>query len=137
MIIRYHSVLITVFCVRRLMRHSTQTLVTISSLATVVMLLAVTIPTQQTAAAQVCTNEMQACNKGSPREEPGEPNIPSCWGQVSSGFAQTGDMGEHTSNPIPSDEDPDSPRLGLGNTLEDGPQGHGEVVGPRFGQTCE
>jgi hypothetical protein len=46
-------------------------------------------------------------------------------------------MGEHTSNPIPSDEDPDSPRLGLGNTLEDGPSGHGEVVGPRFGQTCE
>jgi hypothetical protein len=87
--------------------------------------------------AQVCTNEMQACNKGSPREDTGSPNIPSCWGQVSSGFAQTGEMGEHTSNPIPSDEDPDSPRLGLGNTLEDGPQGHGEVVGPRFGQTCE
>jgi hypothetical protein len=80
---------------------------------------------------------MQACNKGSPREEPGKPNIPSCWGQVSSGFAQTGQMGQHVSNPIPSDEDPDSPRLGLGNTLEDGPQGHGEVVGPRFGQTCE
>jgi hypothetical protein len=90
-----------------------------------------------TAFAQVCTNDMQACNKGSPREEPGKPNIPSCWGQVSSGFAQTGQMGQHVSNPIPSDEDPDSPRLGLGNTLEDGPQGHGEVVGPRFGQTCE
>ena len=99
---------------------------------------ATTIISSTTAAfAQVCTNDMQACNKGSPREEPGKPNIPSCWGQVSSGFAQTGQMGEHTSNPIPSDEDPDSPRLGLGNTLEDGPQGHGEVVGPRFGQTCE
>ena len=29
-----------------------------------------------TAFAQVCTNDMQACNKGSPREEPGKPNIP-------------------------------------------------------------
>jgi hypothetical protein len=96
-----------------------------------------TISSTTAAFAQVCTNEMQACNKGSPREEPGKPNIPSCWGQVSSGFAQTGQMGQHTSNPIPSDEDPDSPRLGLGNTLEDGPQGHGEVVGPPFGQTCQ
>jgi hypothetical protein len=106
--------------------------------AAILSIAATTIISSTTAAfAQVCTNEMQACNKGSPREEPGSPDIPSCWGQVSSGFAQTGQMGEHTSNPIPSDEDPDSPRLGLGNTLEDGPQGHGEVVGPRFGQTCE
>ena len=88
--------------------------------------------------AQVCTTEMQACNKGDPRTTTGtgQPDIPSCWGQVSSGLAQTGTMGKHVSNPIPSDPDPDSPRLGLGNTVEGTPMDHGVVVGPQFGQTC-
>ena len=95
--------------------------------------------TTTNAFAQVCTTEMQACNKGDerPNTGTGQPTDPECWGEVSSQLAKTGNMGEHVSNPIPSDPDPDSPRLGLGNTIEGTPFDHGLVVGPQFGFSCK
>jgi hypothetical protein len=75
--------------------------------------------------------------QGTPRTEPGQPEDPDCWGEVSSTVAQREDdqpgLGEHASNPIPEPEgeevDHDTPRDGVGNQGEDTPPEHGANVG--------
>ncbi len=80
--------------------------------------------------------------QGTPRTDPGQPDDPDCWGEVSSTVAQRDDdqpgLGEHASDPIPDGEgDHDTPRAGVGNQAEDSPPEHGAVVGPLIGINCE
>jgi hypothetical protein len=49
-----------------------------------------------------------------------------CWGEVTRDFAQTGSLGEHSSDP-PGDDD--NPREGVGNQDEDHPSDHADTVG--------
>jgi hypothetical protein len=49
-----------------------------------------------------------------------------CWGEVTRDFAQTGTLGEHSSDP-PGDDD--NPREGVGNQDEDHPSDHADTVG--------
>jgi hypothetical protein len=78
---------------------------------------------------------------GTPRTDPGQPDDPDCWGEANSDLAQDdfGDpgVGQHASDPIPGDDDKETPRAGVGNQAEDTPPEHGAVVGPLFGQPCE
>jgi hypothetical protein len=77
----------------------------------------------------------------------GKPDDPDCWGEVTEQFASdTSDeftLGQHSSNPDPRDEDPDTPRQGVGNVARtdtqegDTPSDHGALVGPLFGAKCE
>jgi hypothetical protein len=73
---------------------------------------------------------------GTPREDPGQPDDPDCWGEVSSDLAQTADgspgLGEHASDPIPGDADNETPRRGIGNNFQgdDTPPEHGATVAP-------
>jgi hypothetical protein len=83
--------------------------------------------------------------QGTPRTDPGQPDDPDCWGEVSSTVAQREDdqpgLGEHASNPIPEPEpdpdpdevDHDTPRDGVGNQAEDTPPEHGANVGQIVG----
>jgi hypothetical protein len=76
--------------------------------------------------------------QGTPRVNPGSPPDPNCWGEINSGLAQSsGGVGEHASDPIPGDDDRETPRAGVGNQAEDSPGEHAQTVGPRFGQECE
>lgn len=76
--------------------------------------------------------------QGTPRQNPGSPPDPNCWGEINSGLAQSsGGVGQHASDPIPGDDDRETPRDGVGNQAEDSPGEHAQTVGPLFGQTCE
>jgi hypothetical protein len=76
--------------------------------------------------------------KGTPPKDPGRPNDPNCWGEANSGLAQdSGGVGEHASDPVPSLPGRETPRKGVGNQAEDTPPEHGETVGPLFGQPCD
>jgi hypothetical protein len=88
--------------------------------------------------AQACEDDlMQPCH-GTPPETPGAGPDPSCWGEATSGLAKdSGGVGQHSSNPDPSDPDHDTPRSGIGNMPEDTPGEHGQKVATRFGQSCE
>jgi hypothetical protein len=60
--------------------------------------------------------------QGTPRTDPGQPDDPDCWGEVSSTVAQRDDdqpgLGEHASDPIPDREgDHDTPRAGVETKL--------------------
>lgn len=44
-----------------------------------------------------------------------KPADPDCWGEESEQQAKTGEQGEHASDPIPGDDDRETPRSGLGN----------------------
>jgi hypothetical protein len=72
---------------------------------------------------------------GTPRESPGQPPDPDCWGEVTSTFAQVEDrqpgIGEHASSF-------DEPRFGIGNNQDgdDTPPEHGANVGQVVGG-CE
>ena len=79
--------------------------------------------------------------QGTPRTDPGQPDDPDCWGEVSSTVAQRDDdqpgLGEHASDPIPDGEgDHDTPRAGVGNQAEDTPPEHGANVGQIVG-SCQ
>jgi hypothetical protein len=80
---------------------------------------------------------------GTPRTETGtgQPTDPNCWGEINSGLAQddfgSPGVGQHASNPDPSDEERETPRLGVGNQPEGHPSDHAAEVGPQFGQPCE
>jgi hypothetical protein len=77
---------------------------------------------------------------GTPRTETGtgQPTDPNCWGEINSGLAQaSGGVGQHASDPVPGDDDRETPRLGVGNQPEGTPSDHAAEVGPQFGQTCE
>jgi hypothetical protein len=88
--------------------------------------------TTTTAYAQALGND----GHGTPREDPGQPDDPDCWGEVSSDLAQTVDespgLGEHASDPIPGDADNETPRRGIGNNFQgdDTPPEHGATVAP-------
>jgi hypothetical protein len=79
--------------------------------------------------------------QGTPRQNPGQPPDPNCWGEINSGLAQDdfGDpgVGSHASDPVPGDDDRETPRDGVGNQAEDSPGEHAQTVGPQFGQECE
>jgi hypothetical protein len=75
---------------------------------------------------------------GTPRTDPDKPNDPNCWGEANSGFAQdSGGVGEHASDPVPTQPGRETPRKGVGNQNEDTPGEHGETVAPLFGQSCD
>jgi hypothetical protein len=79
--------------------------------------------------------------QGTPRTDPGQPDDPDCWGEANSGLARddfgSPGVGQHASDPVPGDDDRETPRDGVGNQAEDSPPEHGAVVGPGFGQPCE
>jgi hypothetical protein len=71
---------------------------------------------------------------GTPRTDPGQPTDPNCFGEINVGAAQKVDdqpgLGEHASDPIPGNDDNETPRLGVGNQVEDTPGEHAQTVGP-------
>lgn len=75
------------------------------------------------------------------RDGPDEKDDANCWGKVSSEFAQRDDGqpggGHHASDPVPGDDDNETPREGVGNQDEDHPSDHADTVGPRFGSDEE
>jgi hypothetical protein len=86
----------------------------------------------------------QSEGHGTPRPETevgtttGQPTDPNCFGEINSGLAQAaGGVGEHASDPVPSNPGRETPRLGVGNQEEGTPGEHGLTVGPLFGQPCE
>jgi hypothetical protein len=67
-------------------------------------------------------------NTGDPSDE-GEAN---CWGKVSSalGHQQNERPGPaHSSDPVPGDDDNETPREGVGNQVEGHPSDHADTVG--------
>ena len=56
-----------------------------------------------------------------------------CWGKVTSGLAHKDDgkpgIGEHSSDPVPNNEDNETPREGVGNQQEGHPSDHADTVG--------
>jgi hypothetical protein len=60
------------------------------------------------------------------RDGPDDEGEANCWGEVTRDFAQTGNLGEHSSDP-PGDDD--NPRAGVGNQEEDHPSDHADTVG--------
>jgi hypothetical protein len=76
------------------------------------------------------------------RDGPDEKEDANCWGKVTSDFTTTkdGDGGgnmRHASDPVPGDDDNETPREGVGNQDEDHPSDHADTVGPRFGSDEE
>src|ERR687891_120665 len=76
------------------------------------------------------------------RDGPDEKDEANCWGKVTSDFTTTndGDGGgsmRHASDPVPGDDDNETPREGVGNQDEDHPSDHADTVGPRFGSDEE
>jgi hypothetical protein len=71
---------------------------------------------------------------GTPRTDPGQPTDPNCFGEINTGAAQKEDtqpgLGEHASDPVPSLPGRETPRLGVGNQVEDTPGEHAQTVGP-------
>ena len=87
------------------------------------------------------TGIIAANAQGTPRQDPGQPPDANCWGEINSGLAQddfgSPGVGEHASDPVPGDDDRETPRAGVGNQAEDTPGEHAQTVGPLFGQICE
>ena len=65
-----------------------------------------------------------------PNDDEGEAN---CWGKVTSSLTQNDDdnpgIGEHSSDPVPGDDDNETPREGVGNQNEGHPSDHADTVG--------
>jgi hypothetical protein len=63
-------------------------------------------------------------------EDQGEAN---CWGKVTSSLTKNDDgkpgIGEHSSDPVPGDDDNETPREGVGNQREGHPSDHADTVG--------
>jgi hypothetical protein len=68
-------------------------------------------------------------NTGDPSDE-GEAN---CWGKVSSALGQTQDHPAHAADPVPGNEDNETPREGVGNQQEGHPSDHADTVGGFLG----
>jgi hypothetical protein len=110
---------------------------TINTAAARLMLLAAVLLVA-TATTTLGTMTTTVSAAGTPRENPGQPPDSNCWGEINSGLAQSsGGVGEHASDPIPGDDDRETPRAGVGNQDEDSPGEHAQTVGPLFGQTCD
>jgi hypothetical protein len=64
-----------------------------------------------------------------------------CFGKVSQELAQADDgqpgSGEHASDPIPGDDDNETPRRGVGNQPEGHPSDHADTIGPQAGSEEE
>jgi hypothetical protein len=102
--------------------------------ASVLILMAVAATTLMTLSSFLPLADAQ----GTPRVNPGRPPDPNCWGEINSGLAQSsGGVGEHASDPVPSNPGRETPRAGVGNQAEDSPGEHAQTVGPGFGQECE
>lgn len=72
------------------------------------------------------------------RDGPDEKEDANCWGKVTSELAtENKGIGGHSSDPVPGDEDNETPREGVGNQDEDHPSDHADVVGPQFGSDEE
>jgi hypothetical protein len=56
-----------------------------------------------------------------------KPTDPDCWGEESAQQGQTGEQGEHASDPLPDEEGRETPRLGIGN-LAPHPSDLGEAL---------
>jgi hypothetical protein len=56
-----------------------------------------------------------------------KPKDPDCWGEESAQQAKSGTQGEHASDPIPGDNDRETPRSGIGN-LAPHPSDLGEAL---------
>jgi hypothetical protein len=56
-----------------------------------------------------------------------KPADPDCWGEESAQQGKTGDAGKHASDPIPGDDDRETPRSGIGN-LAPHPSDLGEAL---------
>ena len=69
-----------------------------------------------------------AAAAGTPRQSGGQPVDSDCWGQVNKVFGNLGLTGRHASDPIPGDDDRETPRSGVGNQAEDTPSDHAAVV---------
>lgn len=56
-----------------------------------------------------------------------------CWGKVTSSLTKNDDgkpgIGEHSSDPVPNDDDNETPREGVGNQREGHPSDHADTVG--------
>ena len=82
----------------------------------------------------VSAQEAEEPGQGTPRTDPGQPPDPNCFGEINTGAAQIEDsqpgLGEHASDPIPGDDDRETPRAGVGNQDEDTPGEHAQTVGP-------
>ena len=77
--------------------------------------------------------EFAIAKPGDASQDPkGKPSDPNFWGEVIKEQATTDDgnpgIGEHASDPVPGDEDRETPRGGVGNQEGDGPSGHGAIV---------
>jgi hypothetical protein len=65
-------------------------------------------------------------------DDTGEQN---CWGKVTSSLAhnegenEKPGIGEHSSDPVPNDDDNETPREGVGNQREGHPSDHADTVG--------
>lgn len=72
----------------------------------------------------------EAGEPGQGDSDEGEAN---CWGKVTSSLTQNDDdqpgIGEHSSDPVPGDEDNETPREGVGNQREGHPSDHADTVG--------
>jgi hypothetical protein len=63
-----------------------------------------------------------------------KPVDPDCWGEESAQQAKTGEQGKHASDPIPGDDDRETPRSGIGN-LAPHPSDLGEAL--NGAENCE
>lgn len=72
------------------------------------------------------------------RDGPDDEGQSNCWGKVTSGLAHKDDgkpgIGEHSSNPVPGDDDNETPREGVGNQREGHPSDHADTVGRLAGE---
>lgn len=72
----------------------------------------------------------EAGEPGQGDSDEGEAN---CWGKVTASLTQNDDdqpgIGEHSSDPVPGDEDNETPREGVGNQREGHPSDHADSVG--------
>ena len=86
-------------------------------------------------------NDSDADRDG-PGGDDGDPNDSdegdsNCWGKVTSELAKGGGIGGHSSDPVPGDDDNETPREGVGNQAEGHPSDHADTVGPQFGSDEE
>jgi hypothetical protein len=63
-----------------------------------------------------------------------KPADPDCWGEESSELGKSGETGKHASDPIPGDDDRETPRSGIGN-LAPHPSDLGEAL--NGAENCE
>ena len=83
-------------------------------------------------------NDNAPVNRDGPGGDDGDPNDDdegeqNCWGKVTSSLAHNDDdhpdTGEHSSDPVPNDDDNETPREGVGNQNEGHPSDHADTVG--------